>query len=86
MSDAVHAFRDMADRIEALKDGEFGGAILVVPPVDHSGVTTEELAQLFSGPKPDVAFFWSSAKSLVEIAQVEFERRFRERDTPFGMR
>ena len=59
-------FRQMADRIERNDPGEFGGAILIVPPPDESG-EIEALEILLVDPNQDTRHFWATAKTESEI-------------------
>lgn len=67
MADApAQHFADMAARIEKIDLAEFAGAVVVVPPGDG-----EPIAFLMTDPRPDIAQFWGSAKSRVEVKAVE---------------
>lgn len=67
----------MADRIERNDPAEFGGALLLVPP---DGGDPVEL--LLIQPTRDLALFWSTVNSLVQIKAREFEEKARAND-PF---
>ncbi len=58
-------FAQMAARIERIDEKEFAGAVVVVPP------TGEPIAFLVSDPDPNLAQFWSSVASRVEVAAAE---------------
>jgi hypothetical protein len=80
MKSPADAFRDMAARIERNEASEFAGALLLVPP---DGGDPVEL--LLVNPAHDLAFFWSTIHSKVQVAAREFEERARSND-PFGRR
>lgn len=69
-------FRQMADRIERADEAEFGGAILIVPPLDQSG-QPQAIEILLIDPKKDMANFWAMAQGKVQIAGAAFEERAR---------
>lgn len=63
---SAQPFTDMASRIERLADGEFAGAVVIVPPGGGDAIEYQ-----FAGPRPDLVLFWSSVKSLVEVKTTE---------------
>lgn len=65
MSDGS-AFRGMADRIEGIAEGEFAGAVVIVPPGEGLGIEF-----CTSDPRPDLVQFWASVKARIEIAYAE---------------
>ena len=70
--DPAQKFRDMAERIEANKAEEFGGAILIIPPESPDGRGGDPIELLIIDPAQDLANFWSTAKSRAAIAADEF--------------
>lgn len=66
MSDSpAQHFADMAKRIERIEGTEFAGAVVVVPP------DGEAIAFLLTDPRPDIAQFWGSTKSRIEVAAAD---------------
>jgi hypothetical protein len=80
--DKAILFEQMAERIRAIRDGEFAGAILIVPPGDDP-----EMALDFLGveSRPNLAHFWNSAKARMDIAHSEASERLMSGD-PFARR
>ncbi len=76
MSDISDVFRRMAERIEGIDPKEFGGAVLIVPPPDASGMQ-RPIEILLIDPRRDLANFWAMARGQVEIAAAAFEERAR---------
>lgn len=80
--DKALLFERMAARIRAIDEGEFAGAVLIVPPGDDI-----ESAFDFLGieSKPSLAHFWNSAKARIDIAHAEVSEQLRSGD-PFARR
>lgn len=72
-SEAAQLFRDMADRIEANKPDEFGGALVFVPPEGED--TDEPIAILIIDPARDPANFWSTVKARANLSADGFFAR-----------
>lgn len=68
MPDFAAAFTRMAERIAAIEESDFNGALVLVAP---DGTAIEMMMQ---GSRDEVVF-WSTAKSKVEIAATEFTNR-----------
>jgi hypothetical protein len=66
----------MAERRERAGEVDFGGAMLVVPPLDQAG-TVAAIEVLLLDPKHDMANFWAMTKGKVDIAAAQFEERAR---------
>lgn len=75
MSDLSAAFDQMANRIRAIDEGDFNGALVLVAP-DGTAMTL-----MLQGSR-DEAIFWATAKSKVEIAATDFAQRMT--DPVFG--
>lgn len=75
MTENAQRFRQMAERIEATAEAEFGGAVLVVGP------DGEAIEYLLTDPKQDIAFFWLSVKSRVETIYAELQDKQRRQTT-----
>lgn len=73
---AVH-FDEMAARIRKNDVSDFAGALLVVPPGQD-----EPIAILMIDPRQDLAHFWATIHSKVQIAAAEFQTRHQNPD-PF---
>ncbi len=73
-------FRAMAERIEKNDLDEFSGALLVVPPGGE-----EPISILLVNPKRDLAAFWATVASTIQVAAAEFQERARNND-PFQRR
>lgn len=85
MSEIGDLFREMATRIERNPENEFGGAILIVPPIEPgSGSKIDPIAHLMIAPKPDVAAFWGTAMGKVEVAKAVFDQQQLDRSRGFG--
>lgn len=80
MTDPAKHFADMASRIERVEAGEFAGAVVVVPPGDG-----QPISFMLTDPSPNVAQFWSSVLSRVQIAGAEAQDDDTNR-SPFGRR
>lgn len=68
MADFATAFTRMAERIAAIEEGDFNGALVVVGP---DGTVIELLMQ---GTR-DEGLFWGTGKIKVEAALAQFEQR-----------
>ena len=55
---------------------DFGGAMLVVPPLDQNGQVAA-IEVLLLDPRHDMANWWAMAKGKVDIAAAQFEERAR---------
>lgn len=75
-------FAEMADRIRAIKPGEFAGAILIIPPAMQQ-FPAEAIELLMVSPSPDLAHFYATVKHKIDFAAAEFEQRARQ-GNPFG--
>ena len=75
--DPAQAFKDMADRIAKNPD-EYQGAYVVVGP---DGVI---VSNAFFGPKPNVALFWSTTKSHIEIEAIAASDAAERKNNPGG--
>lgn len=86
--DPAEPFRGMAERIAALaRRDEFAGAIVFVPPVDAGrGLEAVDILLTSAAAEKDVAFFWSTVKSKVEIAVAEANQRYMDHNSPYGRR
>lgn len=73
-------FRDMADRIEHNKGGDFGGACVIVPPGDLPVI---EFLQL--GTAPDLGQFYGAITTRVQIVLQQIQEKQRV-GMNFGMR
>lgn len=60
-------FSRMAERVRAVPDDEFGGAVVIRPP----GEEVDAIAFVIADPHPDPVQFWASVKTRVEIAYAE---------------
>ena len=74
---AAAAFRAMADRILLNKDGQFGGAVVIIPP-EGGGVPVD----LFLLTQMSPALFWSSLNTTVKMAIDDLEKQ--SRNNPYG--
>lgn len=81
MSDKAKPFLDMAERVSRLLDGDFAGALIIVPPGD-----AEPIVMLNVDPSQNAAHFWNAAKNRVEIAFAEFMEAMRGANDPWGQR
>lgn len=79
--DKARFFEDMAARIRAQREGEFAGAVLIVPPGDDA----EPMDFLGIETRPSAAHFWNATKARIDIAHAEFAERERNGD-PFRRR
>lgn len=68
MTDFAAAFTRMAERISAIEEADFNGALVLVAP---DGTAIDMMIQ---GSRDEVVF-WSMAKSKIEIAATEFANR-----------
>lgn len=68
MTDFAAAFTRMAERIAAIEEADFNGALVLVAP---DGTAIDMMIQ---GSRDEVVF-WSMAKSKIEIAASEFANR-----------
>jgi hypothetical protein len=66
---AHHAFTAMAQRAEAIKAGEFGGAFVFVPPEG------EAVSMMLVNPDPDMAAFLGALSGRVQQWLGEIEER-----------
>lgn len=64
----VKPFNDMVDRLLRNAETDFGGAMVVVPPVGKPIVFT------LLDPGRDLEHFLSSAKTKIEIALAEYQQ------------
>lgn len=76
--DKADLFTQMADRIKAVADGEFAGAVLIVPPGDGEPVVLCNIE-----PNASAEHFWIAAKSRMDAAYVAFSEA---KADPFGNR
>lgn len=67
------AFRKMADRIEHNAGSEFGGACLIVPPFNGG----DPIEFLLLGPKPDLAQFYSTIQTRIQMVLQEIQEKQR---------
>lgn len=72
--DKAQFFDDMAERIRAQREGEFAGAVLIVPPGDG-----EPMEFLSIERNPNAGHFWNAAKARMDIAHAELMERERGR-------
>lgn len=72
VTETARLFLDMAERIGRMAEGDFAGAILVVPP------DGEPVEMLVVDPKRNAGHFWMAAKSRVDAAFAEFTAKSRE--------
>lgn len=80
-TDTSDRFRKMADAIDKNAEGSFGGAFVVVPPVEAG----EPLETLILDTKQDAAQFWMLLKTKCDIALGELDAKQRTQST-FGRR
>ncbi len=80
MPDPADHFDEMASRIRRNAPAEFSGALLVVPPGGE-----EPISILLVNPKRDLAAFWATVASTIQVAAAEFQERARNND-PFQRR
>lgn len=78
--DKAVLFDEMAKRVRAAPEGEFAGAVLIVPPGDG-----EPMEFMSVEPRPNPAHFWNGAKARLDIAHAEVLERERTGD-PFRRR
>jgi hypothetical protein len=62
-------FEDMARQIRLNKDAKFGGAFLVVPPLDGEPFQSLMLGQ------DEPSIFWGAVKTLAEVAMQALDPR-----------
>jgi hypothetical protein len=85
MSIEAELFRAMADRIEAINETEFSGAILIVPPtVQGIDATPIEVLTVEGTPNPD--HFWGMTKVRVDTAVANHQEEMARRAKPMGFR
>lgn len=72
-TDPATMLENMAARIRANKVDEFGGVILIIPPLSDDGRAGEPIELLLIDPKRDPANFWSTARAKLEIGANEFQ-------------
>jgi hypothetical protein len=79
-NDPAKPFEAMAERIAQNASQPFGGAVVIVPP---AGAAPIEMLML--DPASDLAMFWATIKTKIEIllATAEAEKR---RQAGFGQR
>jgi hypothetical protein len=65
-------FEDMAAQIRMNKGAKFGGAFLIVPPIDAEVFSSLMLNQ------EEAAIFWASLKTLAEMGVQAAERANRQ--------
>lgn len=70
-------YREMAERIDRIKDGEFSGAVLIVPP------TGDVIAVAIADPKQDLEAFWALVSGKVMIATAEQQESRRSSGAAF---
>jgi hypothetical protein len=81
---AAKAFQDMADRIRHNAGQSFGGAFVVIPPVNNGG---DPLETLILDSKQDPAQFWTLLKVKCDLAIGELDQRARNQQAgAFGRR
>ena len=80
--DKARLFEEMAERIRRQPEGEFAGAVLIVPPGDDEGAGLDFLAV---ESRPNAVNFWNATKSRLDVAHAEMMGRERVGD-PFGRR
>lgn len=68
-------FRSMADRIDRNKPEEFSGALLVVPPGADKPIEI-----LLINPAQDLAAFWATVSSTIQVAAAEFQQKMQNPD------
>ena len=73
--DPADVFRAMAERIARNKSEEFAGALLVVPPKAEDPIEI-----LLVNPKQDLAAFWATVASTIQVAAAEFQQRMQNPD------
>jgi hypothetical protein len=82
MSAAGDLFRAMAERIERQAEGDFAGAMLLVPPGEG-----EPLQVLLADPEQKPEHFWNIAKVRVDIALGNLvDEQRRAEMSPYGGR
>ena len=85
VSEVGDLFRAMAERVERNPDEEFGGALLIVPPIEPgSGTKLAPITHLSIGPVADVAAFWGVAAAKVEVAKAIFDQEQLARSSGSG--
>jgi hypothetical protein len=77
MGDPALYFEAMAARIRSNTPKDFAGALLVVPPGGE-----EPIELLMIDPKQDLAHFWATIHSKVQVSAQEFQQRHQNPD-PF---
>jgi hypothetical protein len=79
-NDQAKSFTAMAERIEQNATQPFGGAVVIVPPG-----TGQAIEMLMLDPNSDLAMFWSTIRTKIDIllASAEAEKR---RQAGFGGR
>lgn len=65
--DPAQLFRDMAERIDKVKDSEFAGAILIVPPASDDG-ESHAVEVLIVDPFHVESHFWHVVKVRSDLA------------------
>lgn len=75
MNNPAEFVRAMAERIERNAPEEFAGALLVVPPG-----ADEPIAILLVNPKQDLAAFWATVASTIQVAAAEFQQKMQNPD------
>lgn len=73
-------FQKMAERIEHNANSTFGGAAVIVPPAD--GGDPIEIMLLDS--RGDVAQFWSTLKTRIDIRIAELQMLQMRQQSPYG--
>jgi hypothetical protein len=79
-NDPAKHFEDMARRVTDNQNHPFGGAVVIVPPGGQAPIE-----MLMLDPNSDLAMFWATIKTKIEIllASAEAEKR---RQQGFGQR
>jgi hypothetical protein len=79
-NDPAKHFEDMAKRVTDNHNHPFGGAVVIVPPG-----TSPPIEMLMLDPNSDLAMFWSTIRTKIDIllASAEAEKR---RQQGFGQR
>jgi hypothetical protein len=75
--------RAMAVRCEQINAAEFAGLIVVLPPPDNSGQPPNVIELLLVDPAKDLANFWSTAKSKIELAERQFVEMHQMPNMPY---
>lgn len=64
--DPASCFAEMSERIMRLRDGDFAGAVVIVPP--GGGPPIEFL---MTDPNPDLVVFWATTETRVQVRKNE---------------